>query len=495
MVRTLGKKHAPGAGPDDVLPANKAARTDPGALGGINAKAKKRQMLVLGVAGVVMLGGGLTYIWGGSTPADPKKAVADGTAPYEAKISVPDMVNKNLSQREWIASSENRLTGIENRLKPVEGQGQQVADLQKKLSDVTVESQKGNANYLQTLAAYERENRSLVDQVSRLQGKVPVGASASGGVGPSGGEPFRVAGGRAGRSAVYGQAGGYDVNGRPIGVATGGVAGGDPQAGLAVPELKTISFTNAPTSGASAAAGAEGSSKDGAGAHILRPDAPPTVVEDSADYLPPNSYAPARVIVGVDASAGVASQNDPLPVVLRITGPARSVVNHGHLLTTRLEGCVVNGAARGDLSAEKIYVKLAKMTCDQPGGRVAVSEVKGFISFGGKTGVRGRVVTREGGLIGQAFLAGVAGGFGRAFTANTNSVLTGSNVTVNGQRELLGPGAIAAGGLGEGVSKAGDMVSKYLIERAEQYQPVIEMPTGIDVEIVFLDGVYVRASQ
>jgi len=38
-------------------------------------------------------------------------------------------------------------------------------------------------------------------------------------------------------------------------------------------------------------------------------------------------------------------------------------------------------------------------------------------------------------------------------------------------------------------------VSKYLIERAEQYQPVVEMPTGISVDIVFLDGVYVRNSQ
>jgi conjugal transfer pilus assembly protein TraB len=36
------------------------------------------------------------------------------------------------------------------------------------------------------------------------------------------------------------------------------------------------------------------------------------------------------------------------------------------------------------------------------------------------------------------------------------------------------------------------MVSKYLIERAEQYQPVIEMPTGINVEIVFLEGVFIQ---
>lgn len=92
----------------------------------------------------------------------------------------------------------------------------------------------------------------------------------------------------------------------------------------------------------------------------------------------------------------------------------------------------------------------------------------------------------------QAFLAGIAGGIGRGFSANTNAALTGTNVTVNGQRQQLGIGAIAQGGLGEGVSTAADTVSKYLIERAEQYQPVIEMPTGVDVEIVFLDGAFVR---
>src|SRR3546814_7429604 len=110
---------------------------------------------------------------------------------------------------------------------------------------------------------------------------------------------------------------------------------------------------------------------------------------DSINYLPPNSFARANVIVGVDASAGVNSQTDPLPVVLRVTGPARSVLQNGRVLTTRIEGCLVNGAARGDLSAEKVYVKLQKMTCPQPGGRYAVSEVKGFLAFGGKTGVRG----------------------------------------------------------------------------------------------------------
>ena len=105
--------------------------------------------------------------------------------------------------------------------------------------------------------------------------------------------------------------------------------------------------------------------------------------------------------------------------------------------------------------------------------------------------MRGRVVSREGALVGQAFLAGLAGGFGRGFSANTSSLMTGTNVSVNGQRPKLGAGEILEGGLGEGVATSADMVSKYLIERAEQYQPVIEMPTGIDVEIVFLEGVFI----
>ncbi|HBV12571.1 MAG TPA: conjugal transfer protein TraB, partial [Brevundimonas sp.] len=204
------------------------------------------------------------------------------------------------------------------------------------------------------------------------------------------------------------------------------------------------------------------------------------------------SFATAKVIVGVDAAAGVQSQTDPLPVVLRVTGPARSVLQNGKLLTTKIQGCLINGAARGELSSEKVYVKLQKMTCPQPGGRYAVSEVKGFIAFGGKTGVRGRVVSREGSLVSQAFIAGLVGGFGRGFAANSNNALTQPNVIVDGKRQDLSMGDIAKGGLGEGVSQTGDMVSKYLIERAEQYQPVIEMPTGVDVEIVFLEGVYVR---
>ena len=83
-----------------------------------------------------------------------------------------------------------------------------------------------------------------------------------------------------------------------------------------------------------------------------------TQFTDSENYLPPNSIATAKVVVGVDATTNTKSQTDPLPVVLRITGPARSVYAQGKLLKTNIVGCMVNGAALADLSSEKVYVCL-----------------------------------------------------------------------------------------------------------------------------------------
>ena len=90
----------------------------------------------------------------------------------------------------------------------------------------------------------------------------------------------------------------------------------------------------------------------------------------------------------------------------------------------------------------------SSLTCDQPGGRVAVSEVKGFISFAGKSGVRGRVVSREGNLVTQALLAGIIGGFGRGFSANANTVFSNQQTTPNGTIAKLSAGDILGGGLG-----------------------------------------------
>ena len=441
--------HTPSTAP---LQAESAASSE---LSGLNARTARRQKLLLGSLGALALIGGSWFILGG----DDKAKTGDPNAAQT--IDTAGLVNRNLSQREFVATYGNRLDAVTREQKALKDGSIPRSEIEAQLAALKAENQAMRVDGQAAIDAISAENAELKTRLA-AQPASPAPAVPPPAYGP--------------------QAGGYDARARSPQTSTGATAG-DPQGGM-IPspgEVKLMSFSSdkATTNGL----------------RVGRPDAPPVVVEDSPDYLPPNSYAPARVIVGVDASAGVASQTDPLPVVLRITGPARSVMQNGKVLTTRIQGCVVNGAARGDLSSEKVYVKLARMTCDQPGGRVAVSEVKGFISFAGKSGVRGRVVSREGSLVSQALLAGIVGGFGRGFSANANSVFSGATTNPNGSRSKLSAGDILGGGLGQGAADAADTVSKYLIERAEQYQPVVEMPTGIDVEIVFLDGVYVRNSQ
>ncbi|MGV2495953.1 TraB/VirB10 family protein [Pelagerythrobacter aerophilus] len=402
----------------------------------LNSAIAQRQKLLLGGIGAVALIAGSMFIFGGDDAQDG----ADGGA---TTIDTGGLVNRNLSQREFVATYGNRLDAQGKAIKDLQDSQLPKSAIEHELETLRGENARMLSDGQAAIDAISAENAALRSELETVRANPPAAPVAP--ANPRQGGPAPTA--------------------------------FDPTT-LADPKPSLLSFEGEKAKASLARVG------DGS---------PPLLLEASRDYLPPNSYAPATVIVGVDASTGVTSQSDPLPVVLRITGPARSVLKGNRLLTTDLTGCLVNGAARGDLSAEKVYVKLVRMTCAQPGGRYAVSEVKGFIAFAGKSGVRGRVVSREGSLVSQALLAGIVGGFGRGFSANANGVFAG-RVGEDGTREALSPTDILAGGFGQGAGEAADTVSKYLIERAEQYQPVVEMPTGIAVEIVFLDGVHVRST-
>ncbi|TCP97543.1 conjugal transfer pilus assembly protein TraB [Sphingomonas sp. PP-F2F-A104-K0414] len=409
-----------------------------------NVETRKKQQMKLAVGCGVVLVASSFWIFGGD---DAVKKIDPDSADRKT-VSVSDMTNKTKSEQEWMAQSENRFQSNENQLKGVEGTNARVAQLAEQLDAMRAQNQSMSADGQRVVSAYQAENDQLRRQVNeRAAAPAPVpGPQAM--YGP-------------GSAALYGNLG-----------ATGP---GPASAPARLSEVKMVSFGSAETGNASKVSKGN------------------TVYTDSPNYLPANSFASAKVVVGVDASAGVNSQSDPLPVVLRITGPARSVLQNGKLLTTKIQGCLINGAARGDLSSEKVYIKLQKMTCPQPGGRYAESEVKGFIAFGGKTGVRGRVVSREGSLAMQAFFAGLVGGAGSALNQAFNAPV--ATISANGSGSLNHTpnlGNVGLRALGGGAQESGKDLGKYLIERAEQYQPVIEMPTGVDVEIVFLEGVYVR---
>lgn len=428
-----------------------------------NLRAKRRQQLIMwSLIGATALGGGWWIMSPAGTQKPALESASQANEAKSVKISTDDMVNHNLADKEWQSLSENQLATQGNQIKTLQGDSTRIDELQKQIQDLQGQNSNLKADGGKVLSAYQSENEQLRTQISQLSTQVQrATAGPSAMYGPGG-------------QQAYQRANGAGAPGAPGGPGVPGAAGAAP-APARVKEVRLINFSG-----------------DGSGSATRITSTKSTQYSDSENYLPPNSIASAKVVVGVDATTNTRSQTDPLPVVLRIMGPARSVYAQGKLLKTDIVGCMVNGAAMGDLSSEKVYVKLQRMTCPQPGGRVAVSEVKGFIAFGGKTGVRGRVVSRVGNLVGKAAIAGILGGFGRGFSANSTSFLTSPTVSVNGQRSTLSPTDIIQGGLGQGVASTGEMVSHYLIERAEQYQSVIEMPTGLDVEVVFLDGVFIR---
>jgi len=210
-------------------------------------------------------------------------------------------------------------------------------------------------------------------------------------------------------------------------------------------------------------------------------------IHNIKNYLPAGSYVPAKVISGVDASVGLSASSDPRPVLFRITGQAVSALHKNKKLKVDLEGCIVTGGASGDLSSEKVFVRFLKMICSKDNDTVIETEVRGYATAIGKAGIRGQVVSREGNLLAKSFFAGVIGGMG-----NMSSQALEPTLEINSgiATEQISSRDIVKQGLSEGVSKSSDRLSEYLINRAEQYQPVISIPAGIDVELVFHSGVY-----
>ena len=201
-------------------------------------------------------------------------------------------------------------------------------------------------------------------------------------------------------------------------------------------------------------------------------------------WLPAGSYADAVVLAGVDASVGVRSQGDPRPVLLRLTGPARSAAEGGEALEADVAGCTLTGAAYGDLSSEKVYVRLRTLTCAGPERETVIeTQVAGFVAGSGKVGVRGPVVSREGALVEKAFLAGLISGVGETAANVLQTPAKGA-----GEGGAASLADLGRAGLGAGAGSAGRRVADYLIRRAEQYQPVIQLQTGTRVTVIFIEG-------
>lgn len=220
-------------------------------------------------------------------------------------------------------------------------------------------------------------------------------------------------------------------------------------------------------------------------ASIEAPETENREVRRLGDYLPAGSYAPAVVLSGADAATNVSNRDNPIPVLFRITGPAvTAALGNSQPARVNLKGCTVQGSATGDLSSERVKVRLISMTCVNRRGGILETKVAGYMAGSGKEGVRGHVVSREGPQITNAMIAGALGGLGKGLGAAANASMSQEEAGVDEILRSAGVGTLAGG-----AENAASTLADYYIKRAEQYQPVVSLYGGTKVELVFLEGV------
>lgn len=199
--------------------------------------------------------------------------------------------------------------------------------------------------------------------------------------------------------------------------------------------------------------------------------------EKKADeLLITGSFARARLLNGVEAPTGGQANGNPVPMLLEIKDPAFLPNRY----RSDIKRCMVTANATGDLSSERVLVRLDRMSCiTNTRGAIDV-RVTGYVTGeDGKTGLKARVVTRSGQAIANALLVGTLSGLGEAVSlaaqdSTTNFAGTVSNSVNNPWKA----------GLGDGMKDAMDRVADYYLRLADKIFPVLEVDAGRDVDIV-----------
>ena len=207
--------------------------------------------------------------------------------------------------------------------------------------------------------------------------------------------------------------------------------------------------------------------------------------------IPAGAFAGAVMVGGVDASTSIQASNDPRPVLLRITNPGTLP----RKFKSDLCGCHVLAACYGDISSERVYMRLEKLTCTERNtGEILEMNVQGYVAGeDGRAGLRGIVVDRAGPSIRNAAVGGFLSGMGNFLSQSHNPVTFSPSNGLAQTNPMTDPQMLRYGAA-KGASTALEKYADFYIKRAEQMQPVIQVQAGRAVDIVFTQGIAMEDS-
>jgi len=225
------------------------------------------------------------------------------------------------------------------------------------------------------------------------------------------------------------------------------------------------------------------------------PPAPPrrnfTVVEASKPSTLPyhiDTHIPANIVVkailesSVDAPCGVYSSAEPKMVLLRLLDDAHLP----HALRSKIKRAMISGSAYGEISTERLIIRLERMTLFSEDGSFIETEVAGYVSGeDGKSGIRGVVIDRSAKLVASSAFSGFFSGVSQ-YIQSTNNAQNIAQAT-EGLPSNVRWDILRSSGL-QGGSSGLEKISEYYIKRAEQIQPVIAVSAGRIVDVIFTHG-------
>jgi conjugal transfer pilus assembly protein TraB len=198
--------------------------------------------------------------------------------------------------------------------------------------------------------------------------------------------------------------------------------------------------------------------------------------------IPAGTTVRAVMVSSVDAPCGAYSSSDPQPVKLRLLDSAHLPKS----VRVKLKGGLVIASAYGDLSSERVYIRVERLMQNRADGNFVETGITGFVTGeDGKYGVRGVVADRSEKMITSAAFSGFISGVNQ-FLQSTINAQNISEAT-KGQPNDLKWDILKRGGA-QGGTNALDKLAEYYIKRAEQLLPVIQVASGRTVDITFTHG-------
>lgn len=209
-------------------------------------------------------------------------------------------------------------------------------------------------------------------------------------------------------------------------------------------------------------------------------------VKEASTYIPSNSFVKGVLIGSLSANTGGNANQDPTPVLIRITDMAQLP----NRFRSNLKSCMVGGSGWGDLSTERVKIRLTTLSCIMKSGKSLDMKVAGYVDGeDSKAGIRGMVVTHSGNIAAKAAMAGFLQGVGQVGQAmgQTQQItpLGGVTTTVSPSQALY------AGG-GSGVAQVGSSLSTYYMNMLNQISPSIEVSAGRHITVIFTEGIELK---